>query len=102
MSRPFSYNDENFTVIGNVLFVHVLVSTPLKPLQKIVEIPYEIGRRLICKTAMGFMQFADKYANQGYQFNGTVIYEDDKYYLSIKNETKQSYYATAVLFLKDI
>lgn len=22
MSRPFSYNDENFTVIGNMLFVH--------------------------------------------------------------------------------
>lgn len=22
MSRPFSYNDENFTVIGNILFVH--------------------------------------------------------------------------------
>lgn len=21
MSRPFSYNDENFTVIGNVLFL---------------------------------------------------------------------------------
>jgi hypothetical protein len=24
MSRPFSYNDENFTIIGNVLFFHVL------------------------------------------------------------------------------
>ena len=101
MSRPFSYNDENFTVIGNVVFVHVL-ARQVKPLQKIVEIPYEIGRRLICKTAMGFMQFADKYANQGYQFNGTVIYEDDKYYLSIRTETKTSYYATAVLLLKDI
>lgn len=22
MSRPFSYSDKNFTVIGNVLFVH--------------------------------------------------------------------------------
>lgn len=22
MSRPFSYNDENFTVIGNILFIH--------------------------------------------------------------------------------
>lgn len=25
MSRPFSYNDENFTVIGNVLFCHITV-----------------------------------------------------------------------------
>jgi hypothetical protein len=24
LSRPFSYNDENFTIIGNVLFFHVL------------------------------------------------------------------------------
>lgn len=22
MSRPFTYNDENFTVIGNILFIH--------------------------------------------------------------------------------
>lgn len=25
MSRPFSYNDENFTVIGNTLFIHVFL-----------------------------------------------------------------------------
>lgn len=23
MSRPFSYNDENFTVIGNICFIHL-------------------------------------------------------------------------------
>lgn len=27
MSRPFSYNDENFTVIGNILFAHVDIGT---------------------------------------------------------------------------
>lgn len=27
MSRPFSYNDENFTVMGNTLFVHVDIGT---------------------------------------------------------------------------
>lgn len=101
MSRPFSYSDENFTVMGNVVFVHVLVKQ-IKPLQKIVEIPYEIGRRLLCKTAMGFMQVADKYASYGYQFNGMIIYEDDKYYLSTKTEINQTYYATAFLILKDI
>lgn len=101
MSRPFSYNDENFTVIGNVVFVHVLFGQ-VTALQKIVEIPYEIGRRLLYKTAMGFLQFADKYGNQGYQFNGTVLYEDNKYYLSIRNEIKQTCYATAFLILKDI
>lgn len=101
MSRPFSYNDENFTVIGNVVFVHVRFGQ-VKPLQKIVEIPYEIGRRLLYKTAMGFLQFDDKYGKQGYQFNGTVICEDDKYYLSIITEVKQTCYGTAFLILKDI
>lgn len=101
MSRPFSYNDVNFTVIGNVVFVHVLFGQA-KPLGKIAEIPYEIGRRLLYKTAMGFLQFADKYGSQGYQFNGTVLYEDGKYYLAVRNEIKQTCYATAFLILKDV
>ena len=101
MSRPFSYNDENFTVIGNVLFIHVLVNK-VEPLQYIVEIPYEIGRRLLCKTAMGFLQIVDNYGGLGYSFVGTVIYKDGKYYLSTRNAISQNYYATAFLFLKDI
>ena len=27
MSRPFSYNDENFTVIGNILFLHLNIGS---------------------------------------------------------------------------
>lgn len=72
MSRPFSYNDENFTVIGNVLFIHVFVEK-IKALEKIVEIPYEIGRRLLQKTAMGFLQIYDYYGSIGYTFVGTII-----------------------------
>lgn len=30
MSRPFSYNDENFTVIGNILFCHIMVTNEVK------------------------------------------------------------------------
>lgn len=30
MSRPFSYNDENFTVIGNILFCHIMVTKAVK------------------------------------------------------------------------
>lgn len=101
MSRPFSYNDENFTVIGNVVFVHVFVE-PTEALQKIVEIPYEIGRRLLYKTAMGFLEIVENYGGLGYSFVGTVIYENDKYYLSTKNSIKQKYCAVAFLILKDI
>ena len=81
MSRPFSYNDENFTVIGNVLFIHV-IAEKVEPLQPIVEIPYEIGRRLLYKTAMGFLQIVDYYGGLGYSFVGTVIHENGKYYLT--------------------
>lgn len=101
MSRPFSYSDENFTVIGNVVFVHVFTGQ-VQPAQEIVEIPYEIGRRLLYKSAMGFLQPVDGVANQGYQFNGIVMYKDGKYYLSTRTAINLSYYATAFLILKDI
>lgn len=39
MSRPFSYNDENFTVIGNVLFIHIRVNKEISINDNIVEIP---------------------------------------------------------------
>ena len=29
MSRPFSYNDENFTVINNVLILHAKIIIPM-------------------------------------------------------------------------
>lgn len=46
MSRPFSYNDENFTVIGNLLFCHIKVSSDFAG-GDIVEIPPEIYKRLV-------------------------------------------------------
>lgn len=83
-------------------FLFMFLSDQLKLYKKIVEIPYEIGRRLLYKTAMGFLQIVDNYGGLGYTFVGTVIYEDDKYYLSTRNSINQKYYATAFLILKDI
>lgn len=100
MSRPFSYNDENFTVIGNVLFIHVYVSN-IKKNERILEIPYEIGMRLIQKSALGTMQSLS-YNYPGYSFNGLIRYEDGKYYLYSSNDIRSKYTATAFLFLKDI
>jgi len=48
LSRPFSYNDENFTVMGNTLFVHVDIGT--KKINKggiIGTIPPAIYDRLV-------------------------------------------------------
>lgn len=81
-------------LLGMSFFIHVIVNK-VEPLQHIVEIPYEIGRRLLCKTAMGFLQIVDNYAGLGYTFVGTIIYENDKYYLSTRNGINQKYYATA-------
>lgn len=47
MSRPFSYNDENFTVMGNVLFVHADIGGNAYAVgQKLVTIPQAIFTRM--------------------------------------------------------
>ena len=46
MSRPFSYNDENFTVIGNMLFVHIKITKDTSAGGNVIEIPTEIVKRL--------------------------------------------------------
>ena len=47
MSRPFSYNDENFTVIGNLLFCHIRITKEIPATKAIVELPSAIATRLI-------------------------------------------------------
>lgn len=47
MSRPFSYHDENFTVIGNLLFVHIHDSKAHKAGEPTIEIPPAIFSRMI-------------------------------------------------------
>lgn len=47
MSRPFSYNDENFTVIGNILFVHVDIGgDPYSTGETLCTIPQAIFTRM--------------------------------------------------------
>ena len=50
MSRPFSYSDENFNVIGNVLFCHIYIRKSFSANENIVEIPPEIYDRLLFKS----------------------------------------------------
>ena len=46
MSRPFSYNDVNFTVIGNLLIVHVPYNGALNTNDIICDVPPEIANVL--------------------------------------------------------
>ena len=100
MSRPFSYNDENFTVIGNICFAHIY-SKPFKANEKICEIPPEIASRLIQKSAQGVIQ-APGFGSGGDTFYGKIISENNKYYVSANIETNYDFYLMFYLFLKDI
>ena len=54
MSRPFSYNDENFTVIGNILFVHVNIGgRAIAVGEQIIKIPPEIFKRMVTYNQSG-------------------------------------------------
>lgn len=62
MSRPFSYNDENFTVIGNMLFGHIKVpkGTSLEANNKIVEVPPELFNRMASFSNFAIPSRADE------------------------------------------
>lgn len=56
MSRPFSYNDENFTVIGNILFVHIYIGKKAYEVNdKIITIPQGIFNRMISYTNISIL-----------------------------------------------
>lgn len=46
MSRPFSYNDADFTVIGNMLFIHCHYDGFFYPGLVLIDVPWEIRKRL--------------------------------------------------------
>lgn len=101
MSRPFSYNDENFTVIGNICFAHILTK-PFKKDDKICEIPPEIASRLIQTSAHGTLQTYGHFGSGGNNFFGKIIEENNRYYVSSNTNSTGNYYAMFYLFLKDI
>ena len=46
MSRPFSYNDDGLTVIGNMLFIHISYRYLLFNGKMVKKIPHEIWKRV--------------------------------------------------------
>lgn len=83
MSRPFSYNDENFTVIGNVLFVHIIDNKARKQFEPVVEVPPAIFERLKTYTnfcIISYINFNDQESQMpGSEF--TIINIENKHYL---------------------
>lgn len=103
MSRPFSYNDENFTVIGNILFVHFRYAGIAEVGSRLIEIPPAISDRLLLYTSFCFVAYDIKNTNS-HSIVLTVIDYEGKSYLSNKLnlEASSSRYICGFFFLKDI
>lgn len=80
MSRPFSYNDENFTVIGNLLFVHIKGSKAYKAGEPVIEIPPAIFSRMITYSNMA-VESSRAFFGGGY-IGVEVVKVDNKYYFA--------------------
>ena len=105
MSRPFSYNDENFTVIGNMLLCHIEIKKAVNSGKYIVEIPTAIYDRLLY-TSIHLEAFTTPLDTIGRHFVEAGITKsasDGKYYL-ISNSSIGliGAYLVGYFILKDI
>ena len=103
MSRPFTYNDENFTVIGNVLFIHIKSTVEVPAGGVIATLPPAILDRLIQRSCYGNYQ-RDKFGVNGGMW-GMSIKSNGDIYCDIKASKPPegaNNYFNAYVFLKDI
>lgn len=109
MSRPFSYNDENFTVIGNVLFVHIIDNKARKANEPVVEIPPAIFERLKTYSNLAIVSMNDFSKQRSVDsppvVSITIKNFENKHYLAFMSATSASdsdrlYWS--IYFLKDI
>lgn len=103
MSRPFSYNDENFTVIGNVLYVHFKYEDVAEGGTRLIEIPPSICDRLLFFSNVCKAVYRTKGANAG-NVVLTVIDYNNKCYFSNKSAIGAGVgrYICGTFMLKDI
>lgn len=103
MSRPFSYNDENFTVIGNLLFVHIRDSKAHKAGEPIIEIPPAIFSRMLTYGNVVIDSVKADYG--GGQIGFKVVEVDNKYYFAYtedRDSINEVRYYFCYYLLKDI
>ena len=81
MGRPFSYNDENFTVIGNLLFVHIHYLEQIMPDQPFMEIPPAIYSRMLTYGNMVIESTKNDWGGSYYYLK--VIDVNNKHYFSL-------------------
>ena len=107
MSRPFSYSDENFTVIGNILFIHIKITKELNP-NNIIEIPQAIHDRMVNKSNLFIVTSNKDDTDSTSSFDCGIKKspDDGKYYLYSPYmniyDGNIGFYMLAWYFLKDI
>jgi hypothetical protein len=107
MSRPFSYNDENFTVIGNILFLHIKITKEFNENSNIIEIPQAIYDRM-CNKSKEVQITSNRDNNDSIHRIDVGIRKDTdgKYYLYSSAEyitnNYVGFYLVAWYYLKDI
>ena len=86
MSRPFSYNDENFTVIGNILFCHIMVTKNLNADDNLlIEIPPDIYKRMLNKSNyLMSLTIVNNNSTSSFVSVGTSKENDGKYYIYVR------------------
>lgn len=82
MSRPFSYNDENFTVIDNLLFIHFRDDNARSKNEPILQIPPSIYERMITNSLVLTAQLAGNEKNAG-SVGGTITEVDGKHFIAL-------------------
>lgn len=104
MSRPFSYSDENFTVIGNVLFCHIEIKEAVLKTEPIVEIPPEIYAHMLHTTQrLNKVQYVKNVLAFSTVDVGVKILEDKKYALFTNADIYETgTYLVGFFILKDI
>ena len=104
MSRPFSYNDENFTVIGNMLFVHIKITKDVAAGTNVIEIPAAIVNHLVYHSNV-FYTVRTGLGNANAATIPCGIRElSGRYYIVVSNaiNTQTSNYLITNYWLKDI
>lgn len=90
MSRPFSYNDENFTVIGNILFLHIKITKVFNLGDNIIEIPPDIYKRMLNKSNyLMALTVIDNNSATSMISVGVSKEPDEKYYIYAQGELNE-------------
>ena len=81
MSRPFSYNDENFTVIGNLLFIHFRDDNAHNIEEPVLLIPPSIYERMVTNSFVFLAQLVGDRQSTG-TVAATTIEVDGKHFIA--------------------